>query len=291
MPTAPDALTPQLACPACHGRIVSEANRVKCAACGANFEFLQGVPRMLKPERVAALDARVAGFKAPHEGLRQNRLTRALIPPNPIYDPFESTRHAKVRELLTRPLVLNLGSKASIWGDRVVNVDLMLPADHTASNPSIDLIADIQNLPFADASVDGVICTSVLEHVGDAHACIAEISRVLKPGGIAYISVPFMFPTHPDPLDRKRWTREGLQAEFPEFETLESGACGGPFSAYVAITPTLIGSAFSSFVLYNAVRFTLGWLLWPYKFLDFFAARSRNVDRTASNVYFLGRKK
>ena len=68
------------------------------------------------------------------------------------------------------------------------------------------------------------------------------------------------------------------------------GACGGPFSAYIAIT-LLIGSAFSSFFLYNAVRFTLGWLLWPYKFLDFFAARSRHVDRTASNVYFLGRKK
>ena len=259
--------------------------------CGAKFEYLQGVPRMLKPARVAELDARVAGFKAPNEGLRQNRLARALIPPNPIYDPFETQRHVRVRELLATGLVLNLGSKASLWGAHVVNVDLMLPADHTEANPSIDLIADIQNLPFADASVGGVICTSVLEHVGDAHACIAEITRVLKPGGVAYISVPFIFPTHPDPLDRRRWTREGLEAEFPNFEKLESGACGGPFSAYVAITPTLLGSVFSSFFLYNAVRFTLGWLLWPYKFLDVFAARSRNVDRTASNVYFIGRKR
>jgi SAM-dependent methyltransferase len=131
----------------------------------------------------------------------------------------------------------------------------------------------------------------VLEHVADARACLMEIARVLKPGGVAYISVPFLFPTHPDPLDRVRWTLEGLCAAMPEFERIEAGTCGGPFSTLVSIQPTALGSVFSNFALYNAVRFALGWLMWPLKFLDFFAARSSRAYMAAPAFYFLGRKR
>ena len=44
-------------------------------------------------------------------------------------------------------------------------------------------------LPFPDASFDIVTCCDVLEHVDDLEATIAEISRVLRPGGI------FLFDT------------------------------------------------------------------------------------------------
>jgi SAM-dependent methyltransferase len=286
-----EMLLATLACPCCHGALTRDTDAWKCSACGAVYGIQQGVPRLLTPARVTELDARIANFKQPHQTLRQNAFARALIPPSPVYDPFETSRHARIRELAPKGLVLNLGSKASDWGEHVLNVDLVLPAGHSETHPSVDVLADIQHLPFADATADAVICTSVLEHVGNAHDCISEIKRVLKPGGLVYVTVPFIFPTHPDPLDRRRWTREGLQAEFSGFEELESGACGGPFSAYVSITPTLLGSVFSSFFLYNAVRFVFGWLMWPFKFLDFLAARSRNADRTASNVYFLGRKR
>ena len=45
------------------------------------------------------------------------------------------------------------------------------------------------NLPFTDASFDVVSCCDVLEHIEDWNATIAEISRVLKPGGL------FLFDT------------------------------------------------------------------------------------------------
>ena len=57
------------------------------------------------------------------------------------------------------------------------------------------------------------------------------------------------------------------------------------------LTPTLLGSVFSSFLLFNAARFTLGWLLWPVKFLDYFAGRSQKAYMAATSFYFLGRKK
>jgi ubiquinone/menaquinone biosynthesis C-methylase UbiE len=49
---------------------------------------------------------------------------------------------------------------------------------------------DAGSLPFASASFDRVYCSEVLEHVVDPGAAVAEIRRVLKPGGVAVLSVP-----------------------------------------------------------------------------------------------------
>jgi len=45
-------------------------------------------------------------------------------------------------------------------------------------------------LPFADGTFDKVICAEVLEHIPDYGAVLAEIRRVLKPGGQLAVSVP-----------------------------------------------------------------------------------------------------
>ncbi len=52
------------------------------------------------------------------------------------------------------------------------------------------LVADGTRLPFVSESLDQVICSEVLEHVEDDQAAIAELARVLRPGGTAYITVP-----------------------------------------------------------------------------------------------------
>lgn len=43
--------------------------------------------------------------------------------------------------------------------------------------------ADVSCLPFADGSFDGATCGYVIEHVPDTRAGLAEIARVLRPGG------------------------------------------------------------------------------------------------------------
>ena len=50
------------------------------------------------------------------------------------------------------------------------------------------LIADAGDLPLEDASVDGAFCSNLLEHTPNTPAVIAEIERILKPGGWGYIS-------------------------------------------------------------------------------------------------------
>jgi SAM-dependent methyltransferase len=49
---------------------------------------------------------------------------------------------------------------------------------------------DLTALPFPDASVDRVIASEVLEHIPDDAAALAEIARVLRPGGRVAVSVP-----------------------------------------------------------------------------------------------------
>ena len=52
-------------------------------------------------------------------------------------------------------------------------------------------VADLQRLGVQSDSVDITVCVHVLEHVRVDRASIAEMHRILKPGGVAYIMVPF----------------------------------------------------------------------------------------------------
>jgi SAM-dependent methyltransferase len=53
---------------------------------------------------------------------------------------------------------------------------------------------DVRSLPFSDHTFDLVVCSEVLEHIEEDEQAIAEISRVLKPGGLLAVSVPRFFP-------------------------------------------------------------------------------------------------
>jgi SAM-dependent methyltransferase len=90
-----------------------------------------------------------------------------------------------------------------------------------------DLFADVSTLPISNQSADVVICTEVLEHLANPVTCSTEIVRILKPGGIAFVSVPFMYPIHADPYDFQRFTDDGLKHLFKTCSTMKIWPMGG----------------------------------------------------------------
>ena len=71
-----------------------------------------------------------------------------------------------------------------------------LPPPEPASDRRAAVLAagDAARLPFAADTFDRIICSEVLEHVPDPDAVLAEISRILKPGGVFVASVPRYWP-------------------------------------------------------------------------------------------------
>ena len=63
-------------------------------------------------------------------------------------------------------------------------------AETPTDAPARFVEGDATALPFREASFDGVISGEVLEHLRDDHAAVAEVVRVLKPGGWLALTVP-----------------------------------------------------------------------------------------------------
>lgn len=76
-----------------------------------------------------------------------------------------------------------------------------------------DFFADAAFLPVSNGMLDAVVCLEVLEHVPDPALVMAEIARVLKAGGHAWISMPFLYPLHDAPFDFQRYTEYGLRRD------------------------------------------------------------------------------
>jgi SAM-dependent methyltransferase len=70
---------------------------------------------------------------------------------------------------------------------------------------------NVLSLPYNDNTFDLVVTDQVLEHVcGDPFKAVEECRRVLKPGGIAIHTTPFLFQIHGYPSDYWRFTPDAL---------------------------------------------------------------------------------
>lgn len=74
-------------------------------------------------------------------------------------------------------------------GNVLTACDLYAQEIRTETVPRVGADFD-RGLPFADATFDVVVCVEVIEHVRNQPALMAEIYRVLKPGGRAIVSTP-----------------------------------------------------------------------------------------------------
>ena len=87
---------------------------------------------------------------------------------------------------------------------------------------------------------DFVVCTEVLEHVLQPFDAVKEIERILKPGGLVFVSTPYNFRIHGPLPDCWRFTEHGLRALFKDYEILELNALEEPDRFLAPIHYTLI---------------------------------------------------
>jgi SAM-dependent methyltransferase len=78
-----------------------------------------------------------------------------------------------------------------------------------ASADAVPVQADALHLPFADGTFDRIIAAEVLEHIPDDQTAIAELVRVLQPGGRIAVTVPARLP------ERVNWLLDDDYHDFP----------------------------------------------------------------------------
>jgi len=97
--------------------------------------------------------------------------------------------------------VLDLGCRSGaltrhfLEGNELVGLDVDAAALAKASDLGIEPVqANVEEpLPFEDASFDAVVAGELFEHLQFPDALVAEIARVLRPGGVLVGSVPNAF--------------------------------------------------------------------------------------------------
>jgi SAM-dependent methyltransferase len=128
--------------------------------------------------------------------------------------------------------ILDLGCHSGFWlhqqtaGCRPrVGCDL----EPVALYPDVQYVkCDARKLPFATGSFDLCTAWDVLEHVPDDQTMLRELSRVLRPGGRAKISVPHKyiaaFPPFLTPWLHRRWQHSVRTGYTPsEIQSLAGG--------------------------------------------------------------------
>jgi len=203
-------------------------------------------------------------------------------PPDPVLLVVQRTRVGKIIEGLGKNgIIVDIGARSRRWPG-------VLAMDYRGDN--IDIQGDAMKLPFLDGSLDGVISTYVLEHVQYPEQAIAEMHRVLKPGGILYMETPFLFGFHGHVggySDYTRWTFKGLEQLCSSFQSIETGVASGPASTIAHILregiPVLMSSTDSRF--YWGMRVLMGWLIFPLKYLDWKTLKHPNCVKIAATLY------
>lgn len=182
-------------------------------------------------------------------------------------------------------MTLNIGSGPKIINSEVVNVDIYPYA-------GVKIVAGGDAVPLPDGSVARIISDTVLEHVSDPTTVVKEMHRLLTVGGLAYVTVPFLYPFHSSPSDYQRWTDIGAKELFRDFEIVEIGVRAGPFSALNAFINHLFGVIFSfgsprlESLLVNAIMF----ITFPIKLPDLIFNHWPGAEKVASVLYCVIRK-
>jgi SAM-dependent methyltransferase len=99
-------------------------------------------------------------------------------------------------------------------------------------NTSPDYLCDADKISAKDEYFDCIVISELLEHVLNPEDVILESYRVLKKNGKCFITMPFLYRIHFDPVDYQRWTHLKLENICKKigFNIISVKSMGGVFS-------------------------------------------------------------
>ncbi len=208
----------------------------------------------------------------------RSRLRRLLEPPAP----FVMNRREPTGFPLGRHNLYIGGAGRAVAG--YVNLDL-------AAVDGVDVVADAHALPFADGVFQRVECDAVLEHVRRPEQVMAEMRRVLRPGGYLHVVTPFCHPFHEYPKDYRRFTLDGLRELAGPMEVVAAGWRTGPTATLLVFTIEYAKLLLPWRWWRVAVHGALGWALFPFRYLDLLLLDAPQSGRMGNHCYLWLRKR
>lgn len=290
-------LVSHLRCPMCRAHLAHIEHAFQCSnsQCGGKFPIVGGIPILLNEQTsLFSIDAvRTACARYPARTPASSM--RSWLPS--LSKNIKSSANVAhfvhlLRTTTTCPIVLVIGGRKRGAGmEHLVQPDIQLVAMDVSPGPQTLVLCDAHDIPFEDATFDGVVAQAVLEHVADPYRCVNEIHRVLKADGVVYAETPFMQQMHGGNYgDFTRFTSAGHRRLFRTFSEVEAGAVCGPGMALAwAIEAFLLSFATTR---PSRVLVRLGTrLVWsPLKYVDYYLINKPGALGAASAYYFLGRK-
>jgi SAM-dependent methyltransferase len=150
------------------------------------------------------------------------RLRKAI---NPLWIAESSLKKA-ISNAVTRAVVISPGLWVDLGcgkrpyeflfeGQKYLGLDV-LSSGRPLNMKHPDIFFDGSSIPIKCCSVDGVLCTQVLEHVPDPVHLLKQVSVMLRPEGRVIFSIPLMWEEHEAPYDFFRYTQFGIRRIFSE---------------------------------------------------------------------------
>lgn len=276
-----------LACPDCGSAFTQvEAGKLHCARCQTTRDLRLNADLLPRPPASRRMDLPTALDLEPHlSRIELGRPEATYTGPRGIRDGTELL--SVLQQTLKQPgRVLDLGCgpkdqavPIQSLGHQYVGVDY--------SSGAADIRADAHALPFQSASFDFVFSYAVLEHLHNPFLAMAEIGRVLRPGGVMCGTVSLGEPFHNSFFHHTAWglislcvaSRFEIVRLWPCWDTLEGLAEMGRYSRVTRLGLRCL-AALDSWLPVLAPRK----MMWP--------KRARDLDslHRAASIGFVIRK-
>ena len=243
-------------CPLCRGKLKERPHELACDPCQRGYRVIAGIPdfRLSIPSWIDAEEDSTTAREFAEADLPLKELVTAVYSRREGWDAERVAR--RTREVLAgsnllredlrgwlNPVVrdgpfLDLGCGGGTLmaaaselspGRTVIGIDVSLTwlvvakklVSESGGKPIL-AAGMAEALPLADASIPAVVSLDVIEHVHDPDAYLAEVDRVLQPGGRAAFSTPNRFSLTAEPhvfVWGVGWLPQPLQAAYVQWRS------------------------------------------------------------------------